>query len=78
METTHVQNVATYDLYPNVNFAGKNEDHIKNALLEIRELCLSHLSPILVGYIWQNDPFELTPFIPIGTAAYAGKTSCDV
>ncbi|XP_071505340.1 protein ecdysoneless homolog [Diadema antillarum] len=62
----HVQNVVEYDLFPNVTFQEGREDVIRSQLEELRVQLITHISPLLVDYIWQRDQFNLTLLVPTG------------
>ena len=55
-----VDDLAKYQLFPLLP-DGLNESIVSSYLEEQLDTYLAHLSRLLVGYIWQNEPFHLRP-----------------
>lgn len=55
----HSDDVVEYRLFPVLDEELKEETELAQALEECIDLYLAHLSPFLVDYIWQSEPFRL-------------------
>ena len=60
----HRDDVVEYRLFPSLTEDVKDEKQIVQTLEECLDLYLAHLSPFLVDYIWQSQPFSLQPVGP--------------